>query len=537
MKEITSNSKLRKMKAFSLLNQQLEQKKSKTARITLLQEYFSSVTPSDQLWAIALFSQKRPKRIITALKLRMLVAETANIPDWLYDECLQISTDQSETNALLITSEENETDQLLTQVIDEIENIRNEPKEIAHERIQEMWTSFEDKERILFNKLITGKFRRNIAPSIIAKALANLLDQEESSFLHRLSDKWSPYETTFERLFLKPHYKDHISTPYSFYYGHPLSEDLGVLGESHHWIAEWKCYGCRAQLIWREGELFLYSRENELLNKQFPELVQMGNHITYDFVIDGEILPFRDGKILSYDVLKSRLSKKKASSKVVDSLPIIFQAFDVLEYRADDARTQPLTERRRLLETISNDIQSKYLSVTPQHMINNWENVKDLLKQSRSHSALGLFLKNIAGPYLEGRHMGDWWKLKAGLLSIKAVLTYAQRSPERGNSKFVDFTFGLWQGEELITFVKTSEGLSEDDYLDLAKFVKSNTLERFGPVFSVIATHVFEIGFEGIMKSKRHKSGIILRRPRIISWHRELPPEQANTLSEIKELL
>ena len=525
------------MKTFSTLCQILQNTKSEEKRLLALNSFINSSTNNNTLWAFALLSNKRPKRIITVLQLRLLASEAAKIPDWLYEDCLVISGDQSEVNALLHPINEKESEQNLADFIRDLEELRDRSIEEKEEWIKSSWSLLENDARILFNKIITGTFRINVSNKILAKALSHIWNQEESNFLHRLESDWSPNETSFDQLFLTPHFKDSISTPYPFYYGYPLTKDFSELGEKNEWIAEYKWFGLRAQMIWRDGEYFLYSKDNELISDKFPELKLIAQDIKYDFVIDGEILPFLNGKILGPNHLTSRLKKQKASKKTISSNPVIFKAYDVLEYKADDCRSMSLELRNEMLKSLFQKSNKQYLSLSETVNFKSWKELQKQHDECRKQNASGIIIKRKSSFYKEGRQEGDWWKINADLLKVKAVLTYASRSVERRSSDFVDFTFGLWEEDVLITFTKVYDGLSDLEYEEIKQFVKKNTLERFGPVYSVKAELVFEIGFSSIQESKRHKSGILIGKPIILKWLKETPVKDANTLQEVKNLM
>jgi DNA ligase-1 len=525
------------MKAFSKLYQKLERSKSASFLVEELLNFFAISSDEDKLWCIALFSQKRPKRIVKPLSLRLWVTDLARIPDWLFEESYNIVGDQAETAALLLPIAKQREEKSLSEWIQEILNYSTENKDLLKEWVLESWSLLDKDERLLFNKLITGTFRKNLPTSIIAKALSLYLEIDEKIFVHRLNSDWSPTEISFQALLQTDHYKDYISKPYPFYYGNPLNLPMIELGNVIDWIAEWKWDGFRAQLISRDGEIFLWSRNGELVNDSFPELLDIAKNIDYDFVLDGEIIAYKNGQPLNYTFTSKRLGKKKVTKNLLLTSPVVFMAYDLLEYRTNDIRHEPLTKRKELLGTLMRDANNSFLKYSDTLSSIHWTEMETLLETARSKQARGIFLKHKTSTYKEGRFSGDWWKIKAAPHTIEAILIYAHRSQGRGISNFVEYSFALWENETLVTFTKASEGLSAEEESELALFVKQNTIERFGPVYSVNPILVFELSFEGIIASKRHKSGIALRKPKIKKWKINKEAKEADTLEAIKKLI
>lgn len=537
MKEIIYHSKPLKMKAFSKLYQKLERTKSASFLIKELHNYFTISSDADKLWCIALLSQKRPKRVVKPFSLRLWATDLARIPDWLFEESYNIVGDHAETAALLLPIEKQREEKSLSEWIQEIISYNSENEDLLKEWVIESWSTLDKDERLLFNKLITGTFRKKLPSSVITKALSLYLEVDENIFAHRLNSKWSPTKINFQELLQTEHYKDYISKPYPFYYGNPLDFPMVELGDVKEWIAEWKWDGFRAQLISRDGEIFLWSRNEELVNDSFPELLDIAQKLDYDFVLDGEIIAYKNEQPMNYTFTSKRLGKKKVSKNLLQTSPVVFMAYDLLEYRTKDIRLEPLAERKELLSTLVREASNSFLKFSETISSTDWTEIETLLDTARSKQAKGLFLKKSVSPYKEGRLSGDWWKIKAAPHTIEAVLIYAHRSPSRGISNFVEYSFALWEDETLITFTKASGGLSEEQQSEIALFVKQNTIERFGPVYSVNPILVFELSFEGIVESKRHKSGIALRVPKIKKWKINKDAQEADTLKDIKKLI
>ncbi len=525
------------MREFSSLFRKIEQTNSTNAKVDALVNFFEEAPDSDKLWAIALFTHRRPKRTISTSFLRQWAAEMAKVPDWLFEDSYHIVGDLAETISLILPNPIETVNLPLSTWIEEMIELKTCTEEDKKEWITQAWKKLSQDDRFLLNKLITGGFRIGVSQRLITKALARNLDVEESKIAHRLMGNWSPLESTFEDLMLSEDYKDLISRPYPFYLAYAIDKDLLELGPTSDWQVEWKWDGIRGQFIYRNGEIFIWSRGEELVTDRFPELHSIVKGVDYDFVIDGEILAFADDMPLPFQDLQKRIGRKTVSKNLLKNCPVIFMAYDILEFQGEDIRYRTMSERRERLEKLNELCQSDHFRLSETILFSDWNMLNDLMKQARSLKTEGFMLKKKGSPYRDGRKKGDWWKWKVEPYTIDAVMTYAQRGHGRRANLFTDFTFGLWEGERLVTFAKAYSGLTDEEFLEITRFVRKNTIERFGPVHSVIAELVFEIAFEGIQESKRHKSGIALRFPRIHRWRKDKKPSEANTLDDIKLLL
>jgi len=525
------------MKEFSSLFTKIEQTTSTNAKVKALVEFFEEAPDEDKTWAIALFTHRRPKRTIATSFLRTWAAEFANIPDWLFEDSYHIVGDLAETIALVLPINENLVNKSLAQWITEISALKNESDESKKGYILDAWAGLGKDERFLFNKLITGGFRVGISQRLITKALSKYLDVDDSKIAHRLMGNWSPFETTFQELMVSEDFKDAISKPYPFYLAYSVEKELEELGPVNEWSAEWKWDGIRGQYIYRQGEIFIWSRGEELVTERFPELHTLPNGVSHDFVLDGEILAFYEGEPMNFQHLQKRIGRKTVGKKLIKDVPVVFMAYDLLEYKGEDLRHKSFLKRRVLLEKLVSLSSSENLILSSQIEFDEWDNLRELIKEARARKTEGFMLKNLASPYRDGRKKGDWWKWKVDPYTIDAVMIYAQRGHGRRANLFTDFTFALWEGERLVTFAKAYSGLTDLEFQEISRFVRKNTVERFGPVHSVNPELVFELAFEGIQESKRHKSGIALRFPRMLRWRKDKKADEANTLADIKLLL
>jgi DNA ligase-1 len=420
-----------------------------------------------------------------------------------------------------------------------------EPLEVPQKKEQILWAwqRLSEMERFVFNKLITGGFRIGVSQQLMVKALAKHADVKENIVAHRLMGNWSPDLNTFQELLFSKDETD-FSKPYPFYLAYPIEGDVSNLGDVKDWSIEHKWDGIRSQTIIRENQIFVWSRGEELVTDKYPEFQALVGVIPNGTVIDAEILAFANGEIGTFNDLQSRIGRKTISANMLKSNPVILKAYDLLEWEGNDIRNLPYHQRRLLLEKLFHTINNKNLPfyLSERKKCITWKEVENERMLARDMRSEGLMLKRNDSTYQVGRKKGDWWKWKLEPLVIDAVLTYAMRGSGRRTNLFTDYTFALWQnnlkGErELVTFAKAYSGLTDAEFRKVDDFIKKNTLDRFGPVRSVKPHLVFEIGFEGIALSKRHKSGVATRFPRIIRWRQDKKIEDANTIDDLKNMI
>lgn len=525
------------MKLFVELFHWLDQANDASQKREALIWYFSKASNTDRLWTIGLLSNKRPKRIITTATLKKWATEITNIPSWLFEESQHVAGDLVETISLLLPLPENEHKESLSHWIDYIISLQNLAEEEKKEKIVAAWQCLLSTERLLFNKLLVGGFRVGISQKLMIEALAQYTGIKENLIAHRLTTSWTPYSTTFEELILTESPSENSSSPYPFHLAFSLEAEIQNLGAVSDWSAERKWDGIRGQIIVRQDELFVWSRSEELLTDKLPEYHPLAQLLPNGTVIDGEILPFKDGQLLGYNELHTRLGRKSITKKVIEKTPIIFMAFDLLEWQGEDIRVRPFRERRHLLKQMLSQYPAQdILALSEDIPFDTWEQLVEERALSRKYRSKGLMLKRWNSPYASGCQKGDWWKWEVDPLTIDAVVIYTQRGNEGGTNLYSNFTMGVWEGDLLIPFTKAS-GLGEKEISEITAWVGRNTLERFGPVRSVEPIHVFEIAFDGIRSSSRHKSGVVLRSPRIIRWRKDKSAREANTLNDLKAFL
>jgi DNA ligase-1 len=521
------------MKRFAALFSALDRTTSTKAKTAALAAYFSEAPEADRLWCIALLSGRRPRRMITTTKLREWAAERAGIPLWLFEACYPVVGDLSETIALVLPEPGRRTDMALADWIARLRALDKEDEETRKAAILDAWDSLAPTERLVFNKLLTGGWRMGVSQKLMTRALAQSTGIAEAELTHRLMGDWTPDSVTWDSLIEAPDPTADLSRPYPFYLAYQIDAEPETLGPVTDWLAERKWDGIRGQLILRGGEHRLWSRGEELITDRFPELAQLRDFLPPGTVIDGEVLAWdRAAEApLSFARLQPRIGRKTVPKKLLTEAPAILMAYDLLEWGGADWRDRPLRARRAQLEAAIADLPLEVpIRLSARVGAPDWSDLAEARARSREIGAEGLMLKRLAAPYLAGRRKGDWWKWKVDPLTIDAVMIYAQAGSGRRATLYTDFTFAVWNGPpengDLVPFTKAYSGLTDAEFAEITRWVRKNTTDRFGPVRAVRPHHVFEIAFEGIQHSTRHKSGVALRFPRMARWRRDKPPRR-----------
>lgn len=532
------------MRNFATLIKTLDSTNKTTLKVAALTEYFKLAQDKDKVWAIAILSHRRPKRPVNTTLLRTWASELANIPLWLFEESYHIVGDLAETIALVIPVSETHSEKTLTQFLEEMIELKTKTDEDKKQYLFENWKALNYYERFVFCKLITGSFRIGVSQKLMTRALAKATDLDEDILAYKLMGNWDPQRISFTQLVLEENEEDYLSKPYPFYLAYAVENEVESLGEVKDWTAEHKWDGIRSQVIIRNDQLFVWSRGEELVTDKYPEFEAFVSAIPNGTVLDGEILPYFENAIGTFNELQTRIGRKTVSKALLKKTPVILKTYDILEWEGKDIRDHAYAERRKILEKLFTEVNEATAEDFPLHLsetisFQNWGEVAAERSRAREERSEGLMLKRLDSPYLVGRKKGDWWKWKVAPLTIDAVLTYAMRGHGRRTNLFTDYTFGLWDEEkkELVTFAKAYSGLTDAEFRKVDAWIKKNTLERFGPVRSVVPHHVFEIAFEGIAISNRHKSGVATRFPRILRWRQDKKIEDANTLEDLKGLI
>ena len=527
------------MQLFAKLVHKVGSSTATNDKLDALTEFFTTANSKDCIWVIAIFSGRRPKRAVNTTQLQAWCTELVQIPAWLFEESYNTVGDLAETIALLLP-ENNGPSSIhhpLHHYIERLSELSNESEAAKKKFVTDSWIEMDKEERFVFNKLITGGFRIGVSQKTMVNALAKTIQLEAGIIAHRISGNWDPFTTTLEELLSEQSVHTDFSKPYPFYLAYALEDTPSSMGDPKDWQAEWKWDGIRGQLIKRNNELFVWSRGEELMTDKFPEYNALKDRMENGWVMDGEIIPSKDNRPLPFALLQTRIGRKNVTKKQLLETPITFFAYDVLEYEGNDVRDQPLSERRRLLEKMVQQTNHPALIISPIITFNNWEELIEIRGNSRENGAEGLMLKKKDAPYQVGRKRGDWWKWKIDPLVIDCVMIYAQKGHGRRSNLYTDYTFAVKDGDKLVSFTKAYSGLTDKEFEEVDAFVKRNGLEKFGPVRTVKPELVFEIAFEGIAASARHKSGVALRFPRINRWRRDKKPDEINTIEDLKNML
>ncbi|SAL38058.1 ATP dependent DNA ligase [Caballeronia sordidicola] len=547
------------MKRFAALYTALDGTTSTKEKLEALIAYFSAAEPEDAAWASYFLSGGKPRQSVPTRLLTEFARERARLPEWLFDESYQAVGDLAETIAHILPPAERTSELGLAQWIEgRVLTLRGLDPDELRTRLLGYWDELDWGERFLLTKLIGGGFRVGVARQLVVRALAEVAGVDHKRIAQRMvgwtDSRQAPSAARYLRLIAPeasaddetaaPHESD-IGLPYPFFLAHPLQADPATLGSPSEWIIEWKWDGIRAQLVKRGGRVWLWSRGEDLITDRFPEIAALGEALADGTVIDGEILAWEPGADtpLPFARLQPRITRKTLSKKVLADSPATFLAYDLLESGGRDLRMTPLMDRRTQLDALASDLAVDLLRVSPAVSAGDWDALAALREESRGRGVEGLMLKGRDSMYGVGRTKasGTWWKWKIEPYAIDAVLLYAQRGHGRRASLYTDFTFAVWDEADgvrtLVPFAKAYSGLTDEEMRKVDAIVRKTTIEKFGPVRSVTPTLVFEIGFEGIQASPRHKSGIAVRFPRMLRWRTDKQIDAADTLAMLKGFL
>ncbi|MEM9419168.1 MAG: ATP-dependent DNA ligase [Planctomycetota bacterium] len=527
------------MKLFTRLFMEVDATTRTSEKTAALRRYFEQAPPAEAVWALRVLTGQKLIRAVPYKRLRAWAAEAAGLEPWLFNECYSAVGDLSETLSLVLPEPAAANDESLHAVVrDRILPLAQMTEAEQKISVTETWKSFDQTQRFLFHKLISSNFRFGAAKKVVINALAQAAEVDAAVMQHRLSGK--PIEPTpeaFENLLAGSDGDD--ARPYPFYLAHQLEDDPSSLGDIHEWTAEWKWDGIRAQIIRRSEQTMVWSRGDELITEAFPELRAVGDSLPDGTVLDGEVLAYENDRPLGFSLLQRRLNRKRMEPMLFADVPVVFMAYDLLEHNGEDVRTLSTRERRAILESVLPREPSVKLS--PLIQAADWNAVAELREESRSRGVEGVMLKRSDAPYAAGRVKGAWWKWKVDPYTVDCVMVYAQRGSGRRSSLFTDYTFAVWSGtpgkSELVPVTKAYSGLTDKEFTKVDRFIKNNTVGKKGAFRQVEPELVFEIVFEGINESDRHKSGIALRFPRMHRWRTDKKPQDADTLESLQALL
>jgi len=544
------------MKRFADLYAQLDATTSTTRKVDAMARYFAQAPADDAAWAAYFLAGGRPRRLIPVRALVDAALRTSALPEWLFAESYDAVGDLAETVALLLPEPTQRVDRGLAEwMTRHVLPLRGEQPAQIESAIVDLWRQLDPHERFVLNKLLTGEFRIGVSRQLVLRALARAFGVDEKRLAHRFvgyADGTHEPDANAFRALVSPDDTDgsaSLGHPYPFFLSHPLQQPPETLGGVGDWIVEWKWDGIRAQLVRRGGQTWLWSRGEELVTERFPEVVDAARALPDGTVLDGELLAWdaQAARPLSFATMQRRIGRLKLGPKLLREAPVALLAFDLLEHDGEDIRETPLVQRRALLETIVAPRATQTLLLSPRIEAPHWDALARLREDSRSRSVEGMMLKRAQSAYGVGRTksmaLGDWWKWKIDPLSMDCVLVYAQPGHGRRASLYTDYTFAVWSGppedatRTLVPFAKAYSGLTDEEIREVDATVRRTTIERFGPVRVVTPSMVFEIGFEGIQRSTRHKSGIAVRFPRMLRRRPDKRVEEADTLRTLEALL
>ncbi len=566
------------MKRFAALFTELDSTTSTNAKVAALQQYFQIAAPKDAAWAVYFLSGGKPRQVVKTAMLRALACEAAGIEDWLFDECYQAAGDLAETIAYVLPLDFEVSDVGLAVWIEErLLPLRGLDEKDVAQRIKAYWRELDSRGRFLLIKLVGGGFRVGVSKLLVQRALAVHSGLDAKRIAQRMMGyadaKVLPNASKFEALVALPlngaaDLMD-AGQPYPFFLAHQLDVSLDdfsdKLGPVSDWQVEWKYDGIRGQIVKRAGQVWIWSRGEELVTERFPEIVALAAGLPDGTVLDGEIMVWSDGDgggaPAAFALLQQRIGRKTLGKKILQDAPVTFMVYDALELASYDIRARPLHARRMQLEQL---LAGTNFKLSPVERQASWSDFAALRSQSRARGVEGLMLKRLAAAYGTGRTKADglWWKWKIDPMTIDCILIYAQAGHGRRASLYTDYTFAVWNRQpvdaqeaadvvhaigkrepakdgalQLTAFAKAYSGLTDEEFKVVDSVIRKTTLEKFGPVRSVKPTMVFELGFEGINMSPRHKSGIAVRFPRMLRIRNDKPLHEANTISDLKMLL
>ena len=550
------------MHQFTALYWRLDATTSTTEKLAALRDYFRTAPPDDAACALAVLSGTRQSRVVSTGQLRQWAAEVSGLPLWLIEECYAHVGDLAETLALVLPDDVGSgtaaasaravSPRSLAEIVrTTIHGLRQAAEEQKRAAVIDTWRRLEPRERIVWHKLITGGCRVGVSRTLVARALADVAGVEPAEMAHRLMGDTAADGAGFTKL-LRGEPEADSRRPYPFFLAAAL-ERVGVadvaadLGPVTDWQAEWKWDGMRAQIVRRGAGVTVWSRGEEIVNEAFPEIVAAAATLPAGSVLDGELLAVRGGSLLGFAALSRRSGRRRVTRKLLEEIPCVFVAYDLLEIDGIDLRDRPLVERRGLVERL---VPTPFVSpaagapagapgffLSPVVQGESWGELAAVRADSRARAVEGLMLKRLASPYGVGRTRGDWWKWKVEPLEIDVVLLYAQAGHGRRAGLHSDYTLGVWHEGRLVTVAKAYSGLADAEIVEIDRIVRATTTEKHGPVRICHPTLVFQLAFEAVAASTRHKSGVAVRFPRIVRWRRDKQPADAGTLAELQRMI
>ena len=529
------------MRQFAALYAQLDATTSTSAKLAAMQRYFADAPPADAAWGLYFLLGHRLKRVIPPTRLRDWISQLTGLSPALVEDSYAHVGDLAETVALLLDARLDRIapDQASAPPLHEcvalLQSLAGADPDLQRDTVFAWWQQLPFEQCFLFTKLLTGALRVGVSAGLAARALATQSGVDVAVMQHRLMGEWQPSAAAFTALQAVAPAQQSPSQPYPFCLAQPLDDAApDAVGPADAFLAEWKWDGIRGQLIRREGQYWLWSRGEELLNGRFPEIEAAAASLPDGCVLDGEVLAWKDGAVAPFALLQTRIGRKAPGKKTLADAPVIFMPYDLLELDGVDLRAQPLQQRRSALAALCD---RSAFTPSPTIDAQNWDALRAQREQARQRGVEGLMLKRRDSVYGAGRKAGLWWKWKVDALTIDCVLVYAQAGHGRRSNLYTDYTLAVWSGDALVPVAKAYSGLTDAELVAMDRWIRAHTLEKFGPVRSVEPQQVFEIAFEGIQASPRHKAGVALRFPRIARWRQDKPAAEADTLDNVRALI
>ena len=561
------------MKRFASLFAAIDHTTSTNAKVDAMVAYLTAASPADAAWAVFFLTGRRLKRLIAGRSISQWTMTATGVSEWLIDECYAVVGDAAETATLILDQlppAAAEPISLADWVEQRILPLRDLDPNAQQRRVIAWVRELDRRERFTLLKMLTGELRLGVSQTLVVRAVAQAASLPATTIAARLMGEWTPTADWYARLVAPEVTDDDLSRPYPFCLASPLEGTVtpdtlrALLGAREDWQVEWKWDGIRAQLVKRAGQAHLWSRGEELITQRFPEIVEAAHALDDGTVIDGEILAFRGDRPLPFSALQQRIGRERNVSRTARDIPVVFMTYDVLEHHGIDVRHEPLSARRERLQSIVSQLQQAAapISVPPRTDMllpfdddaapsarepvvraspvveaSSWEALAGVRETSRELGVEGLMIKRRSSAYTVGRKRGDWWKWKIDPFTVDAVLIYAQPGSGKRASLLSDYTFGVWHNGELVPVAKAYSGLTNEEIAEVDRWIRRHTVERFGPVRHVEPVHVFELGFEAIARSSRHRSGVAVRFPRMLRWRKDKPASEADTLDALHALL
>jgi DNA ligase-1 len=511
----------------------IDQSNKTNDKVQALVEFFTEAPPADCAWALSLLLGKKPRTPVRRSDLRLWCMEVSGVEGWLFDECYDQVGDFSETIALLVPDEESKEARgsLAEWMTERIGGLAGKPVELQKEIVLDSWSMLDAVGRFVYMKLLSATFRMGVSSELALRGAAGALGVPVAQVSEAVMGDWVPTAEFWESI--SSGERSSGGRPYPFSLAHPLAEAPESLGEASDYLVEYKWDGIRAQAIAREQGLFLWSRGEVTIAESFPDVVTSLSGLPPGTVLDGEIMAWEEGADapLPFFQLQRRIGRKKPGKKLLEEVPCRLIAFDILEWEGKDVRGLPQRERRNLLEQVPG------ITVSPAWVFKKWSEVIELREFSREQRSEGLMLKHLDAAYEGSRKRGVWWKWKLEPFIVDAVLIRAQLGSGKRAGLYTDYTFALWDEDRLVPFAKAYSGLDDQEIRQVDGFIRNNITDRYGPVREVKPELVFELAFESIQPSTRHKAGLAVRFPRILRWRTDKKPEDADSLQALQQMV